>query len=70
MKDSPGPKKKRPFSMLLFSKQMSEVFLQNRREATQKLLEGTVSQRGWLPREMDRGSTSTHLWILNQQAYK
>ena len=56
--------------MLLFSKQMSEVFLQNRREATQKLLEGTVSQRGWLPREMDRGSTSTHLWILNQQAYK
>lgn len=49
--------------MLLFSKQMSEVFLQNKREATQKLLEGTVSQCSWLPSKMDRGSTRMHLWV-------
>ena len=49
--------------MLLFSKQMSEVFLQNTRESTQKLLEGMVSQHGWLPGVMDRGSTRMHLWI-------
>ena len=49
--------------MLLFSKQMSGVFLQNKRESTQKLLEGMVSQRGWLPGMMDRGSPRMHLWI-------